>query len=323
MLKIKRHYDRLKEKNIAIESIYMREGMDTKLIRSSDGLRNDTVYNSHLVEKRYFYKNKCIFLENNFNNNFNYTIKTISKNKKLECPNCGYNGLIYNFYDGCPYCGTNFNIDLKNKQSNFSNFNDAFKEKPAWILVLTIMFIILILNIVFSGTKFPYYFLYLIFLPFYFFQSLVISSLIIFIAIPFIELFKQTNISFKLMKNYEKIISDFNFSLLNYYYNNSKYNDVIDFNITRYYSIKNKNNDKVKIKYNINEYYLVNKEIIKKNKKKCAILSKNLNKIETKFSNIHKCINCGSNLDLLENECEHCGTSIPKINDWLLEKIID
>jgi len=328
MLNNKRHYDRLKEKNIVIESIYSKSNKikfkTEKLIRSSDGLRNDTINYAPLIEKRYFYKNECIFVENELNQNFNYTFKNIPKYQNLECPNCGYEGPIKFFYDGCPYCGTDFNIDFKIKKLDVSKIRNDLSEKPAWILVIGITVIILILNMIFSDVKMPYLLLYLTFIPHCFICSLLVSSFIYFFLIFPIQIIKEKiDAGYKIKKNQIPIIEDLNFALHNYYYNNSNYNDMIDFNIIKYYSILPINKNNIKIKYKIIQYYLFDGKITKIRKKQQVILKRNEIKEKLNVHNVKKCINCGSDIDLLGSRCEYCSTPIPKINNWLLERIVD
>ena len=35
--------------------------------------------------------------------------------KSLKCPNCGSVGTLEEFNNGCPYCGTHYNLDYDNK----------------------------------------------------------------------------------------------------------------------------------------------------------------------------------------------------------------
>ena len=42
-------------------------------------------------------------------------IKLSSKMYQCECKNCGMSSKLKDFVDGCPYCGTYYNIDYTDK----------------------------------------------------------------------------------------------------------------------------------------------------------------------------------------------------------------
>ncbi len=67
----KLHFNRLNSKNIVIEEIYKNDN-DEILVRSTDGLRNDTIINCKRIEKRYFHNEQGIYIKKNFDKDAKY-----------------------------------------------------------------------------------------------------------------------------------------------------------------------------------------------------------------------------------------------------------
>ena len=78
----KTHMDRLKEKDIIIEDIFLRK--DKELIRRTDGKILDEVFNGTRIRKNYFYKDKCIYTETDFNKFSNYTFVNYNHNDHVK-----------------------------------------------------------------------------------------------------------------------------------------------------------------------------------------------------------------------------------------------
>lgn len=90
--------------------------------------------------------NECIFVDNNFNKDCLYTIKNYEdENEKISCPNCGNEGKVSEFIDGCPYCKTIFNFGInntnnsKNRLSYKYNSNGYYKYYLIIYLITTII----------------------------------------------------------------------------------------------------------------------------------------------------------------------------------------
>ena len=53
MLSNKKHYDRLNEKNIVIEEVFLKNSDNSELIRASDSLRSDSIFGLPLFAAEY------------------------------------------------------------------------------------------------------------------------------------------------------------------------------------------------------------------------------------------------------------------------------
>ena len=279
MLSNKKHYDRLNEKNIVIEEVFLKNSDNSELIRASDSLRSDSIFGLPLFQKRYFFNNNCIYVEDQFDKYTTYTYLDHSQKHNLECPNCGFQGYINLFYEGCPYCGTNFNIDYKIKKEQLNNF---VKSKYGYLIPIILIILLGILSFLWlytSKLELKYWIICFI-------SSFPIVLIPWTIFIVFISKSKptDTNISPHLKKEYNNIISNLNFELKNYYYNEEQYNELIDFNIFKYYSVLDLNNNYIEIEFDIGLVYFNSHNDIKKNNKHLkVVMRKNNNKIEKNF----------------------------------------
>lgn len=319
----KKHIDRLKEKEIIIEDIFIKK--NKKLIRKSDGSMLDQVYNASRIEKKYYYNNRCIFKEKNFPKNSNYTFATYNKDNNINCPNCGNKGTIEKFYDGCPYCDTEFNIDYGLKKYDiitFKKINDLKGFKLVVIVFAIILAIIMYLN---SKNNEIGSLVLIILLPFSFLCSYIICSIF---SIPIwiissINSYKES----KKIKSGEidrsKIISSLNYELNQYYYNEPLYNDLIDFDIIHYYYLYDRlfnNQLYVDVKFKIRLYYFKVNKIQKKIIKKIVRLKYNDTEKNPSSHNIIECKNCGASVDISKRFCEYCNSKLPSINKWVIDK---
>ena len=334
----KLHYKRLNLKNIVIEEIYKHDDKKEKvLVRSTDGLRNDTIINCKKIEKRYFYNNKGIYIEKEFDKDATYSYYFGSKDEsEITCPNCGYYGKKVDFFDGCPYCGTNFNIDYDIKGARFS---DSFKEiiNTKWykvvVLILSLIGLI-VLNII-TKNHIVTALLSLI----YFFIFLVLSHLILTVLlIPYIILHiskggKKNTIIDKI-KNIDdgikptKLLNDLNFVLNNYYYNgekNPKYTNLIDFDIIKYDNVVlSEDKNSVIIQYVIRKIYFIDNKISKElNTSKIKLRKNKINDLIQSGYTVIECKNCGASIDITSKECEYCKTPTNYKNEWEIDEIIN
>ena len=321
----KNHIDRLNEKGIIIEDIFLKKGK--KFIRKSDGSILDQIYNATRIEKKYYYNNKCIYKERDFDKDTNYTFATYNKNDKINCPNCGNKGTIKEFYDGCPFCGTEFNIDYGLKRHNINPIKDFINFKLFKFIVILIAIIFTLYINIKENLISENLFLNIIYSPLMLFASYFLCSIFL---LP-IGIINSIRFSYKESKNItdgnikrNKIISCLNSELNHYYYNSEEYDNLIDFDIVRYYYIYDKRIDNelyADIKFKIRKYYFKNNKIVKDIKKIIVRLKYNDTNKTPKSHNIIKCINCGASMDVTKNKCEYCGTPTPKISDWVLEKL--
>lgn len=319
----KSQIDRLNEKGIIIEDIFLR--YDKKFIRKSDGSRLDQVFNASRIQKKYYYNNKCIYKEKNFNKNSNYTFATYSKDNKLVCPNCGNEGNSNEFFEGCPYCDTSFNIDYQLKRYNFNPIKDTFDIR--WFKFITgVVAIIMpiVLNYI-VNKDWRIALLTILLFPIsytltYFILSLLLAPFIFVNGI--ITTYRESSKIRNGEIDRNKIINSLVYELKQYYFNDKKYKDLIDFDILTYYYIYTKtiNNELyVEIKYKIRKYYFKNKRINKKINVEKVMLKYN-NKHIDKKNNIIMCDNCGASIDITKKHCEYCNTKVKNMQKWILIK---
>ena len=115
MIVEKIHNKRLKEQGISICSKY--KSNDTILERNTDKTkRNDNIQNGICLEKDYYKNNKLLIKFFNFDPRIKYTyMSTNNGENNITCPNCGNTSKENEIEDGCPYCGTNYNIEYSDK----------------------------------------------------------------------------------------------------------------------------------------------------------------------------------------------------------------
>lgn len=320
----KKHIDRLNEKGIVIEDVFVKKGRE--MVRISDGSRLDQVYNASRKLKKYYYNGKCIYKEKNFDKNSNYTFATYNKNDLINCPNCGVSGPIKNFYEGCPYCDTSFNIDYGLKRYNFNSAKELFNSKMFKIIVIVLAILLpFIINYI-KTYDLKTALLSILMFPISWFISYFLCCML-YGPILFIKVILNTYQESKNIKNgkfeRKKIINSLNYELNNFYYNDIRYNDLIDYDIIEYYFIFDKeinNETYIDIKCKIRKYYFVNKKIKKKTKKEKIRLKYNNLENNNHTRNIVKCTGCGASIDVTKSFCEYCNTKVPKISEWLIDK---
>ena len=108
------HNEKLKNYNINIKTKYI---VGNKILeKNTDGSINDDISNGIRCKKDYYINNRCVHTEKLFDSRIEYTFISNSKeNEEYTCKNCGMSSKLKEFVDGCPYCGTYYNIDYTDK----------------------------------------------------------------------------------------------------------------------------------------------------------------------------------------------------------------
>ena len=333
----KLHFNRLNSKNIVIEEIYKNDN-DEILVRSTDGLRNDTIINCKRIEKRYFHNAKGIYIQKNFDKDATYTYYMGRKDDtNIKCPNCGYRGKKVEFFDGCPYCGTNTNIDYKIKEVGvIGKYKEMLNNKKYQLIIFIFALIETMLFLAIPNDDFPIIIKIIIslgMLP----MMLAINHLIFSILlIPYFIIFiatggKKDTIISKLNKVDKtimpvKLLNDLEFELNSYYYDdvkNPEYSDLIDFDIIKYESVKMDNEKDLIIKCVIRNIFFRNNKIFQSIVHSKVKLKRNiLNKLVQSKDTIVKCNNCGASISITSKECEYCNTPTNFKNEWEIDEII-
>lgn len=319
---IKPHLKRLNSKNIVIEERFLNEEDNSILYYSSDFKKNDTICKRPRIEKVYFHNGKEIYTQKDFNKKMKYTYFSSNKSKEIiECPSCGYQDEAKKFVFGCPYCDTDFSLEISKKKEKISN--KVIKDTSVFgVILLLLSFLVRFEVITFE--------MFLSFLTI----GLVIEGIVLFIQ--FIPLLLEKDIwhDFKTIRmniNEKRVYSDLNTELSNYYYDdkNTKYKDLIDFDILKYQSAtydRDGNDTCIVLSYLIRKYYYIEKtntiEISFGSSRVRLIRNvKQKHKSNSEFAS--KCKNCGSSIEFHALECEYCGSKNESTIGWKIKEILN
>lgn len=343
MIVEKIHNKRLKEQGISICSKY--KSNDTILERNTDKTkRNDNIQNGICLEKDYYKNNKLLIKVFNFDPRIKYTyMSTNNGENNITCPNCGNTSKENEIEDGCPYCGTNYNIEYSDKSLGTKYHYDRVLQgsnyKTITLVIDIIISAILVITYILKTCRtFNIYDISKIII------GTIIVSLILYylfyiidaVAVTFpIKIYKdaQNKKQMKFWKRMESIgidkktfYNNVNYELQNYYYGeNSENKNIIDYDIIDYISldeqiVKNKK-ILVTIKAQIREIVLNQGTISEKIQKRTFTFEKSNEQIlDLKAgSNIISCHNCGASIDVTKSKCDYCGTKINGYQQWYLK----
>lgn len=326
---------RLNKYGINIKTKYKQE--DKILQRNTDNSLNENVKDAIILEKEYYYKGNLLKKENIFDSRITYSY-VFDSDKKIECSNCGMTGNIKEFENGCPYCGTCYNIDYEDKELGSKYYYDlVLKEKnymlKTYIIDLIISFIISFFYVTSTGRTF-YFFdvlkmiviaLLISFLLFYLFYYLDA-----FILLPSVKAKKEkiNNKQIEFWKKMEtrkidkiKFYNNLNYDIRNIYFSDS-YEDIIDFDIIDYTNFEEQQIDDelyVTVWVDIRIVKFVNGKIISKTENKKYKLKHISKQIEIESDiNLIKCGNCGASIDVTQNECGYCGGKNNYLKEWYI-----
>lgn len=343
MIVEKIHNKRLKKQGISICSKY--KSNDTILERNTDKTkRNDDIQNGICLEKDYYKNNKLLIKVFNFDPRIKYTyMSTNNGENNITCPNCGNTSKENEIEDGCPYCGTNYNIEYSDKSLGTKYHYDRVLQgsnyKTITLVIDIIISAILVITYILKTCRtFNIYDISKIII------GTIIVSLILYylfyiidavaVTLP-IKIYKdaQNKKQMKFWKRMESIgidkktfYNNVNYELQNYYYGeNSENKNIIDYDIIDYISldeqiVKNKK-ILVTIKAQIREIVLNQGTISEKIQKRTFTFEKSNEQIlDLKAgSNIISCHNCGASIDVTKSKCDYCGTKINGYQQWYLK----
>ena len=327
---------RLKEYNINIKTIF--RDNDKVVQRNTDNSLCQDVNSGIIIEKDYYYRGHVIKKENIFDSRILYSYQ-FRHDEDITCINCGMNGKIDEFRDGCPYCHTSFNIEYDNKELGSKHYYDLTIKNRSYIIKTFIIdyivsFILTLLYIFYTSRTFYIFDILkvivisilislLLFYFFYYFDALIIM--------PGIrkkkELQNKKQIEFwnKMKeKGFDKVkfYNNFNYDLRRLFYSD-KYKDIIDYDIIDYniFELEEKN-DKNFVFINIDI------RIVRFNDGKItsSIMNKDYKLVYSPIEkelkggvNLIKCHNCGASINVLDNECSYCGSRHNYYQEWYLE----
>ena len=313
------------------------------LERNSDNSHNDNITSGVVIEKDYYKDNKLLHKSFNFDPRIEYQFLFESDQETIKCPNCGNEEKVENFLDGCPYCGTHYNMDFNDKElSTKYHVDNVMKDEKynviAAILSLIVATIIMFFYIRATGRTFNIYDISKVIIfglglgAFFFFIFYTIDAYIV--TLP-VLLYKQKE-NAKQIAFWQKMtgmgvdrknfFNNFNHELEKVFYNEETNKNIIDYDIIDYLNyddFKDKDgllNVKIKVLLRTVQYL---KNNIKEQRVEREFTLKRVNDHSTKLEeniNIKKCPNCGASLDLTKDECEYCGTKNNHLQEWYLVK---
>lgn len=321
------------DKGINIRDTF-KDGNEIKY-RNSDNSRVDSINHGIKLKSEYYKGNKLIGSIGNFDSRITYSfIKNEIEDKDITCKNCSYHGHSKEFFDGCPYCGTNYNIDYDEKNlGNKNTYDYKYKSRKYIIITLIVDLIIcMILSLIYiliTGRTFNSYDIgkvivggilscLILFYPLYILDGYIVLA-------PIKRLKKLQNEKQRLFwdsnPDVDKVtfMNNFNYEITKLIYSME---NVIDYNIEDYNDFEVLNVDSVKtIKVNATirlikyidervETETINQDYLFKRVKKTGELSGG--------TNVIMCPNCSSSIDVTMKNCKYCGMDINYLQEWYL-----
>lgn len=322
-----KHVKRLKTNNIKIVEKYKKypEDKDT-YIRSIMDKKVDEISNCIRVEKEFLHNDKVIYKEKKYDFEIKYTfLDHLKGDKELECPSCGYTGPSKDFVAGCPYCDTDFTIDYGKKSNKVTNKNYIGNAVPAilgisaFLIIFSMIYLFQTINII------------LVFLAMLLF---LVATILLLINAQYNREVESEDLwhEFKTLSmkiNENRVFNDLYLQLSEIYYddNNKGFNNLIDFEIIKYWSAeydKDEKGNNILLTYEVRKFFFDGKTITKTENTEKVKLYRN-QKVRHKKSTIYasRCKNCGSTLDKNKEECPYCGSKNNTTIGWVIDKFLE
>lgn len=329
------HHKRLEENKINIKTKYI---VGNKILeRNSDNSHSDDINLGIRCAKEYYADGVLKLKEKEFDSRIEYSFVANEEiNKEHKCPNCGMEGKVKDFLDGCPYCGTNYNIEYSDKDLGSKYHYDRVLKSNLYriivgIIDLIISFIACFIFIKTTSRTFNSYDISKIFI-----YGLILAAILYFffyyvdayVVLGPIKRYKdkqnQKQIKFWQDSGLDKkeFFNNLNYEIGKYFYTQDS---VIDYDVLDYLnfiSFKHKDRYHIRVEIEARVVYYKNGNFSSKVIKKEFDLAENVNGvIEVKGGvNYIKCHNCGASIDLNSSKCEYCGSPIKYLQKWILDK---
>ena len=267
-----------------------------------------------------------------------YSFNFIEKDKKIKCPNCGMEDIGAKFENGCPYCGTNYNMDFTNKDLGSKYYYDRTIKGNGYVIKTLIIdiivsFIISYLYINNTSRTFNIFDIgkvlggtvligAILFFIFYYLDAVILLS---FVRRKKDKMNKKQmefwNIMDKLNIDKNSFYNNLNYELRCLYYGD-KNPSVIDYDIIDYNEfneIEAKDGFYIKVNLDIRIVTFENGKIKSKLDSKTYKFKRA--KLDKKLEggvNVISCHNCSASIDVTKGECEYCGTKNNYLQEWYL-----
>lgn len=305
------------------------------LERNTDNSKNDDIEKGIRLEKKYYVNGVLKHKEKDFDSRIEYTFVSKKQEENMhKCPNCGMESKLGDFLDGCPYCGTYYNIDYVNKDLGSKYHYDHILKSNKYrittaivdlILSFILSFIfILLTSRTFNSYDFAKVFIYggiLSIVLYYFFY--IIDA---YIVLGPIKRYKdEQNQKQKEFWSKTKIDKNKFFNNLNYELRKSHYKEenIIDYDVIDYIEFKDFLEDNslcISVTADVRIVYISNGKIYSKANRQEYVMKKlNVDVVDLKEgANLIKCSNCGAPININDGICSYCRNTIKYLQEWIL-----
>lgn len=311
--------------------------------RNTDGSRNDNVASGIRLKKFYFLKGRLVHETDRFDSRIKYRYMVEGEDgEHFVCPNCAAPAEENSLEEGCPYCGTFFNIDYDDKLAGAKVHYDMLVSSLPYRLSVSLLALagagfLLWLYVRLTGRALDL------------FDRLKISAfgLIAWGLLYFLFYWLEAKIllppllAAKERKNWEEkrflsrleeqgisqksFINALHFELSRLYY--TPESPVIDFDIESFESFEDfmtegpEEHLGVRLRLVLRLVFFEKGRIREKRMKKKFVLIHEA-RAELKLSGnvkVIRCKNCGGSVNAVTGRCENCKTLYPAFSSWHLD----
>jgi len=305
--------------------------------RNTDNSLNDTITEGIILEKDYYRNGLLLKKETVFDSRILYTYEFNQKGR-MVCKNCGMQGDVLAFQNGCPYCHSHYNLDFDNKELGNKYYYDlTVKDKSYLIKTFLIDFVFSFVIVFFYILKTSR--------TFYFFDFLkviggtLLVGLLLFYVFYYLDAMillpsvrrKKEKINEKQREFFERMekigvtkssfYNNLHYDIRNLFYSN-KYPDIIDYDIIDYHEYQDEIVDGilfVNVNLDIRIVRFRDGKIISKLENKTYRLKRVKKDKELEGAvNLIQCLNCGASVDATLGRCSYCGGTYNYLQEWYL-----
>ena len=324
--------NKLKKFNINIKTKYIVH--DKILERNTNNSYNDDIKSGIRCKKEYYIGDTLLKIENQFDSRIEYTF-IANEDKEFVCVNCGLHTNLSEFVDGCPYCGTYYNLDYTEKDLGSKYHYDRVLRTNTYRVITGIVDLVFSLLVTYYFIKFTsrtfnvydiskiFIYGFILSVVLYYFFYLIDG----YIVLKPIKLYKdgqkQKQVEFwnRTKIDKKKFFNNLNYEIGRKYFNDI---DVIDYDILDYDEFTDSYINNV-MYVKVKAYVRVVKFVNGKLKSMYITDTYNMKRMnENVFemkngTNFVKCNNCGASVDVVKEKCDYCGTKISPLQEWILD----
>jgi rubrerythrin len=319
-----------------------------KYLRSTDHKHRDNVRHAVLVEKIYYVNDHPVRRITGFDPRMQYTyLSAGTEEKEVHCPNCGYVGSGAEMADGCPACGTAYNVEYSDKELGAKYHYDQVVNGKGYkirtmLVDVVISFFLSFFLFRFTGRTFNIYDI----------GKVVIGTAVLSLALYYV--FYQTDayiVSAPARREAEKrnraqkrfwetaeqmgiskkdFFNNVLYELREYYYgDHPAAGDVLDFDVVDFLNLdfvdsgmpeKKAEDGKLRVRVSmlIREISFNGGRIQEKSEKRDFVFEKSRGEVRIlqPGRNIIKCPNCGASADVSQTACSYCGAPMKRYQPW-------